>query len=331
MYSLSKIKNKTKTRFIRTYNKYSPIYTDYINIILRFHSKGLYNSAVILNNVLKSSGFKARLVENKSRTMQFKSRLNIFLETINPKLLKFAKYNILISNPEWDYHEIQFMKDNIDCIIAKTRDCEHIFKQYSLNVKYTSFTSRDIFSNTNPKRTYVHFAGKSTHKGTEAIINIWNRKKDLPRLYLYSFLNDYTQHIMTDKITYNYKNITDDEMKQIQLSHLFHICPSEYEGFGHQINEAKSAGSIVFTTDAPPMNELITNEFGYLIKAIPKEKLRKALLYRVDENDLYDKIMESKELTESEIEERGVKSRESYLANDSFFRQNIAKLIDQYF
>lgn len=331
MHSLYEIKKSAKKRFISAYNRYSPIYTDYINIILRFHSKGLNNSAVILHNALTGSGYKARLVKNKSNIMPLKSRVNIFLETINPNLLKFAKYNLLISNPEWDYHEIQFIIDNIDCVIAKTKDSERIFKRFFYNVEYTSFSSKDIYDKCKPRRTYVHFAGKSTHKGTEAVINLWNRKKDLPRLYLYSFLNDYTHHIMTDNIIYNYKNITDDEMKQFQLRHLFHICPSEYEGFGHQINEAKSAASIVFTTDAPPMNELITNEFGYLIKATIKEKLRKAVLFKINEDDLYYKIMESKELSEYEIEQKRIKSRESYLFNDSFFKQRLIEVIEQYF
>lgn len=35
----------------------------------------------------------------------------------------------------------------------------------------------------------------------------------------------------------------------------FHICPSEHEGCGHYIHEAKSVGAVVLYTDAGSMNE----------------------------------------------------------------------------
>lgn len=43
------------------------------------------------------------------------------------------------------------------------------------------------------------------------------------------------------------------------------VCPSSAEGYGHYINEARSAGGAVVTVDAPPMNELVTSANGALV------------------------------------------------------------------
>ena len=40
---------------------------------------------------------------------------------------------------------------------------------------------------------------------------------------------------------------TDAELREIQNANLFHLCPSETEGFGHYIVEALSVGAIVLT------------------------------------------------------------------------------------
>lgn len=56
-------------------------------------------------------------------------------------------------------------------------------------------------------------------------------------------------------------------LAELQLSHGVHICPSEREGFGHYINEARAASALVITTNHPPMNELITAATGVLIPA----------------------------------------------------------------
>lgn len=52
----------------------------------------------------------------------------------------------------------------------------------------------------------------------------------------------------------------------------FFLCPSVMEGYGHYINQARASGGVVVTTDAPPMNELITSpDMGVFVDATVRQ------------------------------------------------------------
>lgn len=55
-------------------------------------------------------------------------------------------------------------------------------------------------------------------------------------------------------------------LSHLQQSTPLHVCPSEREGFGHYINEARAAGAVVIAPDHPPMNELVNATTGVLIR-----------------------------------------------------------------
>jgi glycosyltransferase involved in cell wall biosynthesis len=57
-----------------------------------------------------------------------------------------------------------------------------------------------------------------------------------------------------------------DDIRALQTSIGLHLCPSEREGFGHYLNEARAAAAFIISTDHPPMNEFVTKGFGVLIK-----------------------------------------------------------------
>ncbi|KAJ3126874.1 hypothetical protein HK100_010034 [Physocladia obscura] len=60
------------------------------------------------------------------------------------------------------------------------------------------------------------------------------------------------------------------ELRRLQLASGVHVCPSEQEGFGHYINEARALSALVITTNHPPMNEFIVdNVTGILVQHDP--------------------------------------------------------------
>lgn len=60
------------------------------------------------------------------------------------------------------------------------------------------------------------------------------------------------------------------------------LAPSEAEGFGHVLLEGMMSGGIVVTVDAPPMNELIRPDRGYLLPWSRSSQCRLGEAYYVD-------------------------------------------------
>ena len=59
--------------------------------------------------------------------------------------------------------------------------------------------------------------------------------------------------------------LSSEDLKTEMNAQGVHLCPSEREGFGHYINEARATGALVVTTDFAPMNELIDSTMGVLL------------------------------------------------------------------
>lgn len=53
------------------------------------------------------------------------------------------------------------------------------------------------------------------------------------------------------------RHVSFGEIRALQARFPAHACPSEREGFGHYLNEARAAGAAVLSTDHPPMSEMV--------------------------------------------------------------------------
>jgi hypothetical protein len=69
-----------------------------------------------------------------------------------------------------------------------------------------------------------------------------------------------------------YEKIPDELYNHLIKTSGISICCSANEGFGHYLNEAKYYGTIPLTTNAPPMNELITDR-NLLVKSYIRGKI----------------------------------------------------------
>jgi glycosyltransferase involved in cell wall biosynthesis len=249
--------------------------------------------------------------------------------------LSKEKLNWYIPNAEFctaSTHDLR----KFDLILCKTEEALKIFQPLHPHVYYLGFTSIDHYLPSISKdfTQSLHLAGKSQMKGTETVFKVWRNHPELLALTLIKHLKRMDpKSLLTKKFPYkNIKFITQRVPSQTLLSIQnecgIHICPSKTEGFGHYIMEAMSTGAVVVTTDAPPMNEFITDK-RCLVKYKKTEKMKYATVYLVDDQDLFRTVKSLQQLSQEELMDIGQHNREEFLRRKREFRENFINLINQ--
>jgi len=113
--------------------------------------------------------------------------LNLHLERIGAAYLGSARTEALIPNPEWFLEEDLDGLRSIDCVLCKTQHARTIFEERGMPARWIGFTSRDLgppsdLSDVEPH--FLHVAGKSSEKGTTAVVRAWRRHPEWPTLTL---------------------------------------------------------------------------------------------------------------------------------------------------
>ncbi len=253
--------------------------------------------------------------------------INLFLEDISPSFIRHARVNVFIPNPEWFRKSQYRYLQRIDGIFCKTKSGQSIFNALGHSTRFISFTSDDRLNAVcadKKKIGFLHLAGRSWQKGTKPLTDLWLRHPEWPLLTVVQSPKTYSQSTVNVIHAANINHILDrpnnDSLRQLQNTHSIHLCPSEAEGFGHCIAEAMSCGAVTLTTDAPPMNELITNDRGILVAHYRTRKQRAGINYYVDSEDLERKIEQIIQMEQSSMQALGRNARKWFEQNDSLFR-----------
>jgi glycosyltransferase involved in cell wall biosynthesis len=287
-----------------------------INIYTKRNGVGLEADANILKAAL--ADHQVTIYDwDKSRRVDY-ATVGIHLEHIRKEYLTRSGLNLLIPNPEWFDRRFHGLLKHIDVVLCKTQDAIRIFSAVHNDCRYIGFTSLDRNSPAQRRREFLHLAGKSSHKGTDQIFQLW-QSHDMPSLTLQRLEK---KHIL-EKKNYTFVGNRVDDIGAFLSGFQFHLCPSECEGFGHYINEALSTGAIVITTDAAPMNELVSSDYGILVKAHHVGQHNWGSRYVVDINDLKEKIEMCSMLPDWRVQEMSRKAREAFENRDRKFRLNI--------
>lgn len=295
-----------------------------INLLSHDNGVGLTQDIKIVKQILDAR-HKCNFIDLRTGSPQ-PADVNIFFEILNSRFFKSAKHNLLFPNPEWFMWPT--LLKGIDLVLCKTKDAVRIFDILGAKTTFTSFTSEDRAKTYNPvnEMVYLHTAGQSRTKGTDTVFRSW--KREYPEMIFTKLMEakQYENHL-PNIYTY-FDRIPLDIMIELQNKCTFHLCPSEYEGFGHYIWEAKSARGIVITTNAAPMNEMIREGIdGFLVKASHSKRMNYGRLQLIDLEDLRRVIEHTMTLSNKQIKEMRRASRESWEVNDAFFREQIFKVL----
>ncbi|NJN21387.1 MAG: glycosyltransferase family 4 protein [Leptolyngbya sp. RL_3_1] len=256
--------------------------------------------------------------------------INIFIEDLDPGWFSKARQNDLIPNQEWFHYRWLPYLFGIDRVLAKTRRAQTIFATLGCPTNFISFTSEDRFDPSQPKdySRFFHLAGNSPYKGTDTLLKLWQQHPEWPQLVVIQSAKQ-AKPLSAANICYQVGHIDDHQLQVEQNRCGIHLCLSETEGFGHYIVEAMSCQALVVTTDAAPMNELITEERGLLVAVAQSQRQGLDQRHFVDSHALETCIQTIIAMDDAQKQTLGTQAREWYLANQRRFETRLQWALGQ--
>ena len=281
-----------------------------VAIIGRENNSGLEKDKKILTKLLMDNGIAVtfRSIDDYL-PLDKDTDICLFTEVVDDRY--YGKKNILIPNQEWFHRRWLPSLENFDSIFCKSHFAVSLFREHHRNVVYTGFTSLDLYSEEEKMLQCFHSQGQSNAKGTPYILEAWE-DSSLPLMHVVTSIPESNR---SNLIVYD-KKLSEAAYIKLINQCLIHICPSMTEGFGHCINEAKSCGAVVITTNFPPMNEIISS---YLV---PADKIflipdRLGYCATVNPSELNKTI--KKLIPKNTLLNIGRKNRQDFLKNDRRF------------
>lgn len=268
-----------------------------------------------------------------------KADVNIFLETIASALFPMAKQQWLIPNQEWFAPwDNDGIMPRIDKILCKTQDAVRIFSEMygAARCRHIGFESQDLYDpSIERKRTFLHLAGQSRYKNSQAVAYAFAKyfddptDKDVHKELV--FIGAYPEEV---QFAQGHKNVryinraTPAELKQLMNESMFHIIPSGAEGWGHAIHEGLSCGAVVVTTNFPPMNEFDGIARDFLVpyqRTIPELAAQRAMVGAMEVKAIIERVSK---LKNEEIEVIRQNARNAFLNQRELFRINFKSVVD---
>lgn len=250
-----------------------------VALVSRDNGVGLTCDMRLLDGMLTEAGYGVSWIDWRESSMP-RHDIAIFLELWNPRLMPYAGKTVGIFNIEWFQRQWAIGLHACTQLWTKSEEAQQIFTRH-LGLRrsvFTGFMSRNMCDpGVTRELAAVHLRGKSTLKGTAAVLEAWATNPDLPPLTVIS-----SDHLDVPAGVRRVGRLDEDRLSHELNRALIHVCPSETEGWGHYIAEGMSVGGVVVTTNASPMSEHITTDVGMLVPPVTRGRHGLATAWHVD-------------------------------------------------
>jgi Glycosyl transferases group 1 len=263
--------------------------------------------------------------------------VNFFIESIFPEHLPTARINCLFVNLEWFRDENLPHLPLLDLALCKTPSAVSALRGLPVSCRHVGFTSPDLRIEGHQRRAplrCLHLSGQSALKGTEAVVEAWSRHPEWPELTVVRRARRYGGEEAPPlpplpNVKYETDYVPAEQLRQLQNDCEVHVIPSQAEGYGHVIGQAMGCSAVVVTTDAPPMNELVTPDRGVLVRVERAEPMRLAQRSYVDVSDLESRLTAVFAMAPEERQVLGQRGRAWFEAQDQRFDRALRTLLGE--
>ncbi len=257
--------------------------------------------------------------------------LTIHLENVQPNRIQTGSKNWLIPNQEWfPQNHLHYLSD-FDQILCKTKEADRIFKKYHPKTRFISFSSPRIppekIAQKNTFQKFLHIAGRSRFKGTLPIIEAWEKHPGWPTLELVCEETIVSQDLPPN--VNHRSNLSVEEIQELWSKAEIVLIPSEVEGFGQVLLEALAHGTVLITTNAPPMNELVTKERGFHVEYEHRASLGMGTRYLTTAKHIEQTIQSVMDTPQVDLQTLARRGRYWVENNHKFFLTEFTKLIKE--
>ena len=307
-------------------------------------TRGLRRDAAVASGVLASRWRTAtrtsrqrnlhlphrRLLRRLDRLLNGPSALSIFFEVLPTAWMDVSPVAVFVPNQEWIRDEVERNLRRCSEMWCKTRYAEGLFRDKGYKARYVGFSAADIYRSdvTKDYGQAIHVAGRSHLKGTRPLLEVWSLHPEWPKLTVVT-LNPNFRRFSRTNIEILVGDMDEERLTRLMNRCGIHLCPSETEGFGHYISEAMSTKALVVTVDAPPMNELVSEAYGILVKIERTEDLNFGKRFFVDRADLEARIAAAVSMPVEAMIERGHLARAAFLRNRAVFEDSLVSAVEE--